>query len=427
MPPTSLPASIESTVGPVPLGPVPADTAAVVHPPPDQPVDSPSGQSTLTTDATRRHARETIRVLHLVNGEHFSGAERVQSHLGNRLPECGVEADFACLKPGRFAEQLEERNGDWGLCHRTRMSNRFDLRVVRQIRDLVDWHGYQLLHAHTPRTALVAAMASRFCGVPWVYHVHSPASRDSERPILNRINATIERASLRGADHLIAVSQSLQQDCLAGGIESHRVSVVHNGVPAVRPPRSTFPKPGGHWTLGMIALMRPRKGLEVALEALAEIRRRGHEVTLRCIGPFETESYRQEIRSRSEALALSGVVQWSGFTRDVAAALSKLDAMILPSLYGEGLPMVVLESMAAGTPVIATRVEGTPEAITDGVEGLMAEAGDPRSLADKIEQLLMGDHDWTAMSEAAARRHAAEFSDLAMAVGVAKVYRRLID
>ena len=62
--------------------------------------------------------------------------------------------------------------------------------------------------------------------------------------------------------------------------------------------------------------------------------------------------------------------------------------MVLPSLFGEGLPMVVLEAMAAGLPVIATRVEGTPEAITHGVEGLLAEPRDPESLSAAIESLV---------------------------------------
>jgi glycosyltransferase involved in cell wall biosynthesis len=76
--------------------------------------------------------------------------------------------------------------------------------------------------------------------------------------------------------------------------------------------------------------------------------------------------------------------------------------------------------------VIATRVEGTPEAITDRVEGLLAEPRDPVSLAEKIGDLVSGKTDWTAMSNAAAMRHAADFSDVAMARGTAGVYRRLV-
>ncbi|WP_168564085.1 glycosyltransferase [Crateriforma spongiae] len=396
-----VPTSIEATVGPV---------AVMATPKAKTPV-----------------AMRTTKVLHLVNGEHFAGAERVQSHLGRCLPSHGFFADFACVKPGRFSEMLHEKRGAWGSAFDVPMSGRFDMAVTGRIATLVKDHGYELLHAHTPRTALLAAIVSRLTSRPWVYHVHSPASRDSDRPWLNRINAWTEKAALRSADHLITVSESLRDHCRAGGIADDRISVVHNGVPGIRPRRERFPSVGQRWTIGMIALMRPRKGVEVALDALALLRQSGHDVVLRCIGPFETPEYERQVKQQADGLNLGDNVQWVGFTDDVPAALSQLDAMLLPSLFGEGLPMVVLEAMAAAVPVIATHVEGTPEAITDGVEGLLAEAGNAESLADKITELVTGRHDWTAMSEAAYQRHGRQFSDLAMSNGVADVYRRVLD
>ena len=88
--------------------------------------------------------------------------------------------------------------------------------------------------------------------------------------------------------------------------------------------------------------------------------------------------------------------------------------------------MVVLEAMAAAVPVIATKVEGTPEAVTHGVEGLLAEPRDAESLANAIADLVTGKYDWTKMSEAAFNTHAQSFSDLAMAKGTAEVYRRVL-
>jgi len=285
---------------------------------------------------------------------------------------------------------------------------------------------YDLLHAHTPRTALLTAAASRLCGVPWVYHVHSPAARDSARPWANRINAATEWLSLRSCDHLLTVSNSLQQDMLRGGWPADRVSVVHNGVPGIRPARFHTPQPGGRWTLGMVALMRPRKGLEVAIEALSHLKNSGHDVHLRCIGPFETAAYRAAIDEKIRQLEIADRVEFTGFASDVPQALCRLDAMLLPGLYGEGLPMVVLEAMAAGLPVIATRVEGTPEAIRHGQEGLLAEPRCSLSLAEQITALVSGQHDWPALAEAAHRRHAEHFSDTAMAEATAAVYRHLL-
>ncbi len=368
----------------------------------------------------------TTRVLHLVNGEHFSGAERVQSHLGRCLPKYGVQADFACVKPGRFATLLEEHSGAWGVCHRTPMLGRFDISAALRIAKLVSREAYDLLHAHTPRTAMLAAIVSRIIDVPWVYHVHSPASRDSTRQLTNFANAWIESLSLRQCSHLITVSESLREDCLSQGVEESRVTVVHNGVPAIRPPRTSTPVPGKTWTIGMVALMRPRKGLEFVLEALSLLAIQGHDIRLRCIGPFETPEYEKSINQRISELVLEDRVEQVGFTSDVPAALAQLDAMVLPSMFGEGLPMVVLEAMAAGLPVIATRVEGTPEAIRDGIDGLLAEPCNSDSFADAIRTLITGCVDWNRMAESACERHASHFSDWAMAKATAKVYSKLL-
>ncbi|MEM6979117.1 MAG: glycosyltransferase family 4 protein [Planctomycetota bacterium] len=376
-------------------------------------------------------ATTTAQVLHVVNGEHFSGAERVQAHLGHCLPTFGITADFACVKPGRFADRLDQQSDQpqphrWGRCWRTPMRHRFDRSVVTRVAAIVREHQYDLLHAHTPRTAMITAAVSRQCDVPWIYHVHSPAARDGSQWFRNRINAFVESRSLRSCAHQITVSKSLKSDLIARGFNQDDVTVVHNGVPAIFPKRDSQPVVGGLWTMGMIALMRPRKGLEIALRAIATLRQRGIDVTFRCIGPFETRAYRQAIDREIDRLNIGDLIQWVGFTDDVPTELAKLDAMVLPSLYGEGLPMVVLESMAAGTPVIATDVEGTPEAIRDGVEGWLAKPRDSDSLADAMESLIDGRFDWTAMSRAARDRHAEAFSDLAMAKATSRVYEHVL-
>jgi glycosyltransferase involved in cell wall biosynthesis len=395
----------------------------------DQQVSSPQptdlGQAVIGPEEMIRAV--DVRVLHVVNGEHFSGAERVQSHLGRCLPRYGVAADFVCIKPGKFAKLLQDKDGLWGRGFEAAMNSRIDFSPALRVRDLVRDHGYHLLHAHTPRTAMITSVASTLTGVPWVYHVHSPASRDSDNRVSNRVNAWVERRSMSGAAHLIAVSESLRLEYIAKGTPEEKVTVIHNGVPAIRPMRESMPVPGARWTIGMVALMRPRKGLEVVLHAISQLEKSGHDVALRCIGAFETEEYEADIEALIGELNLHDRVQRDGFTDDVPRVLARLDALVLPSLFGEGLPMVVLEAMAAALPVIATRVEGTPEAITHGVEGLLAEPRDAASLADAIRQLITGRHNWREIAEAACRRHGRCFSDLAMASGTADVYRRVLE
>jgi glycosyltransferase involved in cell wall biosynthesis len=97
-----------------------------------------------------------------------------------------------------------------------------------------------------------------------------------------------------------------------------------------------------------------------------------------------------------------------------------------PSLFGEGMPMVVLEAMAAGIPLVGTRVEGTPEVIRDRVDGLLAEPSDPASLVAALACFVTGEVDWQAVRQSAYERQVASFSTKSMATGVARVYRQVL-
>ena len=126
-------------------------------------------------------------------------------------------------------------------------------------------------------------------------------------------------------------------------------------------------------------------------------------------------------------LGLEDIIEWTGFTSDVTSELLTMDLFVLPSLFGEGLPMVVLEAMAAGVPVVATDVEGIPEAIRHGQDGVIAPAGDPKALAQAMIDVIEGKYDWSAMRDSALTRQAQFFSQYSMAEGVAEVYRQVLE
>jgi glycosyltransferase involved in cell wall biosynthesis len=175
-----------------------------------------------------------------------------------------------------------------------------------------------------------------------------------------------------------------------------------------------------------VALFRPRKGLEVLLEALALLRREGRDVTLRAVGSFETPAYEQTVREHVERLQLGGHVTWVGFSSNVPAELAQMDIFVLPSLFGEGMPMVVLEAMSVGVPLVATRVEGVPQAIRHGIDGLLAAPGDAHDLAAQIRRILDGDVDARSLGRSARQRQRSQFSDRSMARALAEVYSRAL-
>lgn len=368
-------------------------------------------------------AQKAIGVLHIINGEHFSGAERVQQLLGKRLPDECVDPYFVCLKEGKFQDHC-------GLDSKRvliePMRSRLDWRSVSRITSLVRSLEVDLLHAHTPRGAMIANVVARKLGIPWVFHVHSPTARDSTRAMINRINDFVERASLLSCDHIVTVSKSLRREMLKRGYSRNRVTCVPNGVPSQEPIDPFSRINDNHWRLGMVALVRPRKGIEVLLEALARVSSCYQNISLDVIGPFETVEYEASVNKLVDSLRLRKQVRFLGFTKEVPKAMRSLDAMVLPSLFGEGMPMVVLEALAVGVPVIATKVEGTPEIIRHGIEGLLAKPADAASLAEQIESFVQSRSEWTQMSTRAYERHQDKFSDEQMARRIAKVYRKLV-
>lgn len=368
-----------------------------------------------------RAEQKVRRVLHVINGEHYAGAERVQDLLALCLPESGYEVGFACLKTGKFPEQRKAKDIT---LYDLAMKSKFDLRAAKKLAQTAKIGGYDLLHAHTARSLLVTRIAAAMAKKPFVYHVHSPTSNDSTRKFTNQVNAMFEKLCLTGVSQMICVSESLGEHMRSKGFDPKLISVVPNGVPChgELTPRET---PTGTWTLGMIALFRPRKGTEVLLEALSTLRKEGLDVRLRAVGTFETPEYESKIHELAKQFGVEDAIDWTGFTSDVNAELGKMDIMVLPSLFGEGLPMVIIEAMAAGVPVVSTKVQGVPEVLKDG-SGLVAEPCCPKDLAACIRRIITGEEDWSSIRERAWQRQADRFSDRSMANGVAAVYDRLL-
>jgi glycosyltransferase involved in cell wall biosynthesis len=367
--------------------------------------------------------RQELSVLHVINGEHFSGAERVQQLLGKRLPEYGVAADFACLKAGKFASHCDLPPDR---VFTVPMKGRFDREIAGRVINLVEAGGYDLLHAHTPRSAMITSRVASRLGLPWVYHVHSPTARDSSRRFINQINDLIERWSLRNCTQLITVSRSLRREFLRRGFDRQQLACVPNGVPELPAIDPWSRVEDNTWRLGMIALFRPRKGLEVLLEALHRLPSQTPNIELEVIGGFETTEYENAIMKLVDEFSLHSKVRFTGFTKDVASRIANLDGLVLPSLYGEGMPMVVLEALSAGVPVVATRVEGTPEVVRDGVEGVLAEPQSPESLAQAIVRFTQDRGQWAQFSIQALARHREKYSDRQMAAATGEVYRRIL-
>ncbi|MCC6848923.1 MAG: glycosyltransferase [Deltaproteobacteria bacterium] len=230
----------------------------------------------------------------------------------------------------------------------------------------------------------------------------------------------------REVDAVIAISEGVRAALVASGIDAARIHLVPSGVEAARfaagpraAARARLALGDRTWVLAVVGALEERKGHDVLLDALARDPDPGHVVLIAGDG-----TRAPALRARAAALGLADRVRFLGRVEDVAPLLAAADALVMPSRR-EGLGVAALEAMAAGLPVVASRVGGLPEAVVDGETGLLVPPGDAAALAAALARLAADPALAGRLGAGGAARAAARFSMAAMAEGTLAVYRRL--
>ena len=365
--------------------------------------------------------QKTRKVLHVVNGQHYAGAARVQDLLALSLPNFGYDVSFACVFPDKFESKRQSQNSP---LFNFPMKHRLDLAPAKRIAKLVTEQGYDLIHSHTTRSSLIGSTAARMAGVPYIHHVHCQMDTEVGQRVRSFINKQLEKRACRRADRIIAVSDSVKRFLLRNHFSGTPISVVPNGVPSPSLKKS-LRTAGQPWVIGMVALLRERKGLETLIQALPELSA-GFDVRLRIVGSFVTDEYRLAMLKLADHLGIASQIDWTGFTSDVNSEVCRMDVLVLPSVLPEGMPMVLLEAMAAGVPIVGSRVDGITDVIRHEKNGLLAEPADARSLATQLGRIFSGQKNWIRLHEECLADYEAKFSDKAMAAAVADVYSSVL-
>ena len=250
----------------------------------------------------------------------------------------------------------------------------------------------QILHSHLFTSSLCASPVGWICRVPAV--LETPHVRESWRRGWKANNFTIDRLAGRFVDRYIAVSYANAHYLTeVKGLPDNKVRVIQNGTDLSRFNPSYVPPVGMRAELGfavgdpimlVAARLEPQKGHTVLLSAMPEVLREFPKARLVCLGDGVL---RQEFEQQSQQLGLQSNVRFVGFRSNVADWLALCDFTVLPSFY-EGLPLAAVESLAAGRPMVATAVDGTPEVVLNGRTGITVPAGDPKALSEAIRSML---------------------------------------
>jgi len=223
--------------------------------------------------------------------------------------------------------------------------------------------------------------AGRLARIPVVVHVHE--AEELSHPLVRKVLY----APLFAANRVIANSETTRRVLLAAHPRlARRTVVVPNGVPDPGPQPEGATEPGH---LVIVSRLSPRKGIDVALEAVARLRRSGRDVTLRLCGtPFAGyEWFEQQLRERAAQDDLAGAVEFAGYVSPPGEALRRAEVVLVPSL-GESFGNAAVEALLAQRPVVASGVQGLAEVIEDGRSGLLVPPGDAAALAEAVERLL---------------------------------------
>jgi L-malate glycosyltransferase len=333
-----------------------------------------------------------LRVCHLAAGDAWAGTE---AHLVALLPELsrmpGVEVHAILMNDGLLAERLRQCNLRVSILPESHLSA---WGLVRALSRLLQETPTDLLHTHGYKQNVLGAIAARFAKVALLVRTEHGAYEPLRGWAGLRMGmySWLDFLAARGCSAIIAVSDRLSsrwRSVFRG--RRPKVVVVRNGVPIPPEPHPTIAAQvrarlgiGEDRVLfGTLARMVPIKGLGDLLEAAALLRQRGSRAVFVLAGDGPL---RPSLEARAAELHLDGAVRFLGFTSESAGVLAALDVFVLPSL-DEGVPLALLEALAAGKPVVATAVGGMAELLSDRVNALLVPPSAPRGLAEACDRL----------------------------------------
>ncbi|MGZ4855590.1 MAG: glycosyltransferase family 4 protein [Candidatus Angelobacter sp.] len=378
-----------------------------------------------------------VKVLQLISSGGYYGAENMLLNLCASQEKAGCQNSLLLFynvhAPNvEFYERARRRGLSVRMVH---CQGRADWRAVRQIEEYIQEDGIDLLHTHGYKADLYGYVAARRSHKPVVATCHNWVGGTAALGIYNHL----DRMALKRFNALAAVSDAVAQRLLDSGVPARKIKTIANGID-VEPFERAQPLPAPTFdrdkVVGMVARLDLQKGFEYLLRAVRELCGVFRELKVVIVGEGPD---RKAIEDMIRQYGLQSTVILAGKQSDMPGVYAAMDIFVLPSL-NEGLPMTILEAMAASKPVIATKVGAIPTLIRNGETGLLVEARDTDGLRKAIARLLsdpdlcrrMGaeGHDWVSRnytSEAMALKYRQMYEEVLGRPALVAVSARVLD
>jgi len=362
-----------------------------------------------------------VKIVHLCAPAQFGGLETVIQTLGSRQHQRGHETMVVAVvepdaDPAPFLDPLKSVGVE------TRsivLPARAYIREITRIRAALLAEPPDILHTHGYRPDLLHGWWARRAGIATVTTLHGFSMMGGVSSLLERL----QRRVVGGFDAVVAVSSPISDALVELGVPRERVHVVPNAwtPPVSRADRSELEDVLGpkrnEKRMGWVGRLYPIKGCDVFLDALARLEAEGWHACVIGDGPE-----RRALEARADELGLADRIRFTGAIPDAARLFAGLDLFVLSS-RSEGTPMVLLEAMGAGVPVVASAVGGVPDVLRPPAEGWLVPPEDPAALAAAIEEALRDEGLRTRVAEAGRARVHHEFDQDVWAERHDAVYR----
>ena len=342
-----------------------------------------------------------MRIIHLTAPAGVGGLETVVQGLATGQRERGHEVHLAAVVHQGSSDQpfLDTLRAAGVAVHEVRVSPRGYLAERGRMRELLRRVRPHVLHSHGFRPDVIDASVGRRLGIPSVTTVHGH-NHDSRR---ERASEWVQHRALRSFDAVIAVSGPLVRRLRQQGIAEGRIHLVPNawrrGAPFLSraEARERLALADGPIHIGWIGRLEPEKGPDVFLDALGQLG------GLSFVGSLIGEGRMgPALRGRPPGPLSGDRIRWHGVIPDAARLLLAFDLVVLSSRT-EGSPMILLEAMAAGVPLVCSRVGGVPEMVADD-EALLVPPEDPGALAGAIRTAALDEEGANRRARAASAR-----------------------
>jgi glycosyltransferase involved in cell wall biosynthesis len=346
---------------------------------------------------------EPTRILRVIARLNMGGPALHVSYLAEGLADRGYDTTLVAGTLARGEDSMAFVAEDRGIeivkvdALSREISPVRDAIAVVRLAQMIRRQRPQILHTHTAKAGAVGRLAALLAGKarpPIIVHTfHGHVLRGYFGPLKTTAFRVLERWLAKSTTALVAVSPQVRDDLVQLGVApAEKFHVVRLGIELERRAASAGDRaetrrllgvPPDRFVVGWVGRMTGVKNTDDVLEALRLLRERGVDATLLMVGDGPD---REHVETRANSLGIVRHCLFLGYQRDVAPWYGAIDAFVLPSV-NEGTPVVVMEALAAGRPVVATRVGGVPDVVREGEDGFLVEVGDRDGLAERLARL----------------------------------------